>query len=148
MFTNKPVSGHLRHFLGVAETPATPPCPGRNIASLVRNCLFVHRDGLIISQLTLTIWRSAHYPVTDMEVCLSWACRVKDLHLKIFHRKFKTSSWHAGRGQPQIREETLFVTQARVFHRFSPFSNHRPYISTFSILFLPECGCRNPNQFA
>ena len=37
-------------ILGVAEAPATIPCPGRSTASLVRDCLFVQRAGLVHSE--------------------------------------------------------------------------------------------------
>ena len=46
VFADDPVNGHLRHFLGVAELPATQPHPGRTTASLVRDNLFLQRAGL------------------------------------------------------------------------------------------------------
>ena len=49
MFADDPFNGHLRHFLGVAEAPATPPRPGRSTASLVHDCLFVQQAGLFRS---------------------------------------------------------------------------------------------------
>ena len=82
MFTDDPVNGHLRHFLGVTGPPATPPHPGRSTASLVCDCLFLQLAGLFHSKLSISWGLPTIHPlwtrlvgdgrlVTELEVDLS-----------------------------------------------------------------------------
>ena len=50
MLTDEPVSGHLRHFLGVEGPPATPPRPGRKRVSLFCDCLCVQQAASFCSK--------------------------------------------------------------------------------------------------
>ena len=114
MFTDDPVNGHLRHFLGVAEPVAAPPRPGRSTASYSSSELAYFAANLSLAGTAISII----FVATRVSSRQKYACRDKCfVATKIFCDNFSRQT-HV------CRDKTFVATEME--HVPAPASDANP----------------------